>query len=274
MIKKALISAAVLMTAGSFVFGRDVMSYVKTWGSSVREAVKAEVPLEFQVQRAREMVESLVPEIRHSIHVIAEQQVELEHLSEGMETKQAKLDQQKKAIVVMRKDVEKNNGPIRYASHTYTPAQVQRDLKQRFERYKVAVDSLERDRQILTARKQMLAANEDKLDSMLADKEELQVKIAQLEARLKTVQAVQSTHALDVDDSQLARAKKLIRELNKQLDVQERIMDTEGKFVGLIPVDTEASDVPVEDVTQEIDAYFDSTGDQVPQSDEVADSSH
>ena len=77
MIKKALIGTAAALLVGGFVFGRDVFSYVRTAGASVRDAVKSEVPIEFQVERAREMVERLVPEIRDSMHVIAEQQVDI-----------------------------------------------------------------------------------------------------------------------------------------------------------------------------------------------------
>src|SRR5262245_25551102 len=79
MLKKALIGTGVLMVMGAFVFGRDVFSYARTWGASVRNAVKAEVPIEFEVQRAREMVEKIVPDIRECMHKIAEQQVDIEH---------------------------------------------------------------------------------------------------------------------------------------------------------------------------------------------------
>ena len=79
--------------------------------------------------------------------------------------------------------------------------------------------------------------------------------IEQLEARLKSVQAAQITSTIEFDDSQLSRAKILIRELNKQLDVRTKLMDAEGKFSGLIPV--ESAKVPVEvNIAKEIDDYF------------------
>jgi hypothetical protein len=47
----------------------------------------------------------------------------------------------------------------------------------------------------------------------------------------------------------------LIRDLNKQLDVREKMLDHEGKFNGLIPVETAPAETS--DLTREIDKYFD-----------------
>jgi hypothetical protein len=68
------------------------------------------------------------------------------------------------------------------------------------------------------------------------------------------IQAAQTSSNVQLDDSQLARAKKLIGDLNKQLDVAQRVLDAEGKFTGLIPVET-ADTVPA-DLTNQIDEYF------------------
>ena len=70
MLKKTLISAAVMVALGTFVFGRDVFSYATTWGGTVRNAVKSEVPLEFEIERARTEVENLVPDIRDMMNLM------------------------------------------------------------------------------------------------------------------------------------------------------------------------------------------------------------
>ena len=51
------------MALGTLIFGRDVVSYAQTAWSATREAVKQEVPLEFQVERARTSVAKLDPAI-------------------------------------------------------------------------------------------------------------------------------------------------------------------------------------------------------------------
>ena len=269
MIKKAIMGAAVALVAGGFVFGHEMFSYARTWGSSVRKAVKAEVPLEFEIQRARELVENLVPDIRNCMHVIAEQQVDIENLHADIAARGGDMSQQKQAILALRTDLESGNTQFVYASRTYSSDQVRRDLATRFERFKGAEQLLARDRQILQAREDALKSNEEKLDQMLVSKGDLEVQIEQLEARMNAVQAKQSVATLEIDDSQLAQAKKLIRDLNKQLDVREKMLDAQGKFSGLIPVDTEPQ-IPVEDVTRKIDEYFQNKDGQNSAGDKVA----
>lgn len=264
MIKKALIGGALVLALGTFVFGRDLFSYARTWGSSMRDAVKSEVPLDFKIKVARESVENLVPDIRHCMHVIAEQQVDVENLREDITGREERLGEQKEAILALREDLSTGEGPFVYASRTYTAEEVKNDLARRFERYKEAKETLQRDRQILQARKKQLTANENKLENMLAAKKDLEVEIEHLQARLKSVQAAQAVSEVEIDDSQLARAKKLIRELNKELDVREKMLDAEGKFTGLIPVEAK-SKVRVRDITREIDTYFEQDGEAEPQ---------
>lgn len=252
--KKFVIGAAVLATLGTFVFGRDVVSYMRTAGNSVREAVKAEVPVDFEVERARKMVEDLVPDIRRCMHVIAEQQVDVETLQGEIHEADLAMKQQKEAMFTLRSNLESNETEFVYASRTYSKDEIRNDLAQRFDRFKVASDTVKRNSQILKAREKALDANREKLENMLSAKMDMEVQIEQLEARLKSVQAAETVSNLEIDSSQLTRAKSLIRELNKQLDVKEKLLDAEGKFTGLIPVDTKTQEK--RDVVKQMDAYF------------------
>lgn len=262
MIKKAIYGTATAAALAAFVFGTDVLSYAKTAGSSVRNAVKAEVPIEFEVERAREMVENLVPDIRNCMEVIAEQQVDIERLGIGIARRDNDLNDQKLAMLALKNDLQSGQSTFQYASRTYTSNEVKRDLAKRLERFKVAKDSLDRSSQILAAREKALSANQKKLDTLLVAKQDLEVKIENIEARLKTLQAAEAASSLQIDDSQLTRVKKLIGEIDKQLDVKVKLLDAEGRFTGLIPVETKA-EVP-EDISGQIEEYF---GEETPRAD-------
>jgi peptidoglycan hydrolase CwlO-like protein len=254
MIKYAVIGLASVVTLSTLVFGRDVVSYVKTFGTSARAAIKSEVPIEFEIQRARDLVANLVPDIRKCMHVIAEEEVGVEHLGKEIARAENELGKQKGEILALRNDLEKGHSTYQYASRTYTSNDVKRDLACRFERFKTAEMTVASKKQILAAREKSLIAAREKLEGMLASKRDLEVQIENLDARMKTIQAAQTATTVQLDDSQLARAKKLIADLNKQLDVQQKVLDADGKFSGLIPIDT-ASQVP-EDLSNQIDEYF------------------
>lgn len=254
MIKQAAYGVAALSVLTSFVFGRDVWSYARTWGQSVRQTVKQEVPLEFEVARARELVENLVPDIRNCMHVIAEQEVDIEHLTAEMTRKQTELATQKDAIQWRSSELKSGQTSFAYAGQTYSAEQVRSDLAKRFDRFKISEETAKRERQILDARQAALKSNREKLDNMLAAKTDLELQLEQLEARLKAVQAAETISTVSIDDSELTRAKKLIRELNKQIDVREKVMATDGKLTDLIPMETKHT--APKDLESQIETYF------------------
>ena len=254
MIKQAVYGVAALGVLATFVFGRDVVSYARTWGGSVRQAMKREVPLDFEVARARELIENLVPDIRNCMHVIAEQEVDVEQLTAEIARKDAELASQKDVILARQTELKSGQVSFVLASQTYSAEQVRTDLAKRFDRFKVAEETLKRERQVLDARQKGLRANREKLDNMLAAKTDMELQIEQLEARLKAVQAAETISTVSIDDSELTRAKKLIRELNKQLDVKEKVLATDAKMTDLIPVETKTT--TPKDLEAQIEAYF------------------
>ena len=254
MIKQAVYGVAALGALASFVFGRDVWSYARTWGNSVRQTVKSEVPVEFEVTRARELVENIVPDIRNVMHVIAEQEVDVEELTAELAHKRTEITAQRDAIQSRTADLKSGQTIYVYVSQTYSAEQVRNDLAKRFDRFKMAEETLKREQQVLNARQKSLTANREKLDNLLAAKTDLELQLEQLEARLKAVQAAETISTVSIDDSELTRAKKLIRELNKQIDVRERVMATDGKLTDLIPI--EAKHTAPKDLESQIEAYF------------------
>jgi len=140
------------------------------------------------------------------------------------------------------------------AGQAYTAEQVRTDLAKRFDRFKIAEETIKREQQVLEARNAALKANREKLDNMLAAKTDLELQLEQLEARLKAVQAAETISTVSIDDSELTRAKKLIRDLNKQIDVREKVMASDGKLTDLIPM--EAKHATPKDLESQIEAYF------------------
>jgi hypothetical protein len=254
MFKKVAIGALATVVLSTLVFGRDALSYLKTAGHQAREAIKSEVPIEFEIERARNMVANLLPDIRKCMHVIAEEEVNVEQLNQEIARADASLGKQKEEIFALRKHVDSGKSTYFCKNRNYSTNEVKHDLAMRFERFKTAESTVASKRQILLAREKSVTAAREKLDGMIAAKRGLEVQIENLDARMKTIQAAQTASNVQLDDSQLARAKQLIGDLNKQLDVAQKMLDADGKFIGLIPVDT-VNIVP-EDLSRQIDEYF------------------
>ena len=188
----------------------------------------------------REEVAKLGPDIRKCMHVIAEQQVEVEDLQERIAKRQEQLKTDELAIRKMRNDLKSGETHYVYSGNSYKASEVRKDLALRFERFRTFEDAVKRDAQILEAKKKAVKANERRLEEMLASKKQLELKLEQLEARWKTVQAAEVASDLEFDDSHLSKTKSLLRKLDKELDVRVRVMASEGKMKGNIPVNVKS----------------------------------
>lgn len=256
MLKKLIYGGMGLGLATGLIFGADSFSYLKTFGTNVREAVKSEITPEFELGRIQGEVNNLVPEIRQHLKVVAEQSVDVKDMEREITGKEAALGKQKSTILALRSDLDGGQEKLTYRAVSYTRDEVQADLAQRFEGYQLLEASVERDRQILAAQKSTLKANQQKLDTMLSRKQDLAVRVAQLEARLKQVQAAEAVSNIEIDDSAVARVDKMIRELDRTLDVRQSMLETEGQVLGRIPVEEEQKDSVDHDILGKIDAHF------------------
>ena len=263
MIRKAILGGLLATVLGTFVFGRDLWSYVSTGARSVRTAVKQEVPVEFEIERARTMMAELQPEIRRSMHVIAEEQVEIERLRQSQVKRDADLAEQKKALLTLTEDLKSGVAKVSYGGRAYSRKEVEKDLANRFRRFQLVEETVRRDNEILTAKEQALAAHKEKLETMLGARKDLDVEIERLQARLRSVQAAETMCDLKIDDSQLSRCKSLLANLNKELDVRERLVTTETTLTGTIPVQAKGdSEV---DLATKIDQYFQGQPTETPE---------
>ncbi|NIP87327.1 MAG: hypothetical protein GTO03_17940 [Planctomycetales bacterium] len=219
----------------------------------MKDSVKEKVPVEFEIDRARKMVQNLLPDIRKAMHVIATEEVEVERLQRQIAQAEENLAQEKTDIVRLRDDLTSPRDGYTYAGRYYTVSQVRRDLANRFERYKTDDATLASLREIYDARTRSLEAARQKLEHMLAAKRQLEVDVENLEARLKMVEVAQTSSEINVDDSRLGRCKELITKLRTRLDVAERIVNAEGQYRGEIILEEPAA----ADLEQQITEYFD-----------------
>ena len=256
MLRKLVFGGLATLVTSVVLFGGDAFSYLRTGAGEVRAAVKQEVPLEFQIERARDLVADLVPEVRKSMHVVAQEQVEIEKLEQSIDRRQTNLAEKQNAIRTMRSDLASDQTHFVYAGANYSRHEVTRDLARRFDSFLASEETLNRDRERLAAKKRALVSHREQLESMLDARQQLDVELEQLQARLQSVRAAETVSQVAIDDSSLSQARELIAELNGELDVRERLIEEEGMLLDSeIHIPVEADEVPV-DLTSRIDAHF------------------
>lgn len=252
MIKKALILVIGLGLTTVVLFGRDAASYMSTSYHRLTDSVKESVPVEFQIDRARQMVQDLDPEIRHSMHVIAKEEVALEQLNKHIAGAEQQAGKDKHEILRLQADLGQNHDVYRYASGSYTAGEVKQDLARRFNRFKVADDTLGNLKNMRDARQRNLDAAQQKLAAMINARRKLEVDIQNLEAKRKLVEVAQASSDFVFDDSHLARAKELITDIRTRLDVAAKLANADVN----VPTEIQLDDASPSDITDQVADYF------------------
>src|SRR5262245_17329551 len=253
MVKKGIMLGTAALVLLGLLFGREGVSHVKTSFGWVRQSVRESLPVEFGISRARQMIKDLDPEIHRNMHLIAKEEVEVRNLRGQLSEADKQLTKNRSDIERLTRDLKRGDSHFVYCGKSYTAKQVENDLTHRFEQYKVKEATLGKLTQVLAARERGLDAGRDKLKAMQSAKGQLEVDVANLEARLEMVKVAQSTSDFNFDDSRLSRTKELVRDIGTRIDVAEKLVNAETTYPGQISLDDQKANG---DITEQIAAYF------------------
>lgn len=248
------------MVAG-VILGSESLSYLRTFGGSVKRAVQSEISPEFELQRLQDEVAGLMPEVRSLLRTVAEQTVDLRDLEKQIEQREQELALQQKSVLQLRDDLKEETSEFVYAAVTWTRAEVEAELEHRFAAFCRQEETLDRDRQIQAAMQGTLRANQSRLDAVLSRREELDVDVAQLENRLRQIEAAEAVSTIHLDETRIADVEKMIRHMNHELDVRESILESEGRLLSRIPVESGKSR-SITDVLAAVDQHFGDSSEQ------------
>jgi hypothetical protein len=251
-LKRGVLVVVGLSLAGGLIFGKDVVSYVRSSAKSVRTVVKDSVPIEFELRRARDLLEDIIPEMHANVRLIAEEEVEVKALKVDIARGEKAIEEEQIRITKLRDALEKPQAEYCFGSREYPRSYVKEDLARRFERFKESEVVLASKKRLLATRENSLTAAMDLLERTKSHKRMLEDKIESLVSQYRLIQAAAVGSKIQVDNSKLAKTEKLIAEIKKRLDVAERVLAHENQFVQAIPVDA----VEEEDLLIQVDDYF------------------
>jgi chromosome segregation ATPase len=259
MVKKGLLGAALSAGTLFLVFGTSAPSYVRTAFHKVRQNVNDSVPLQFQIDRARQEIENLKPMFDQNKETLARAEVEAKDLENEIGVRQAKLEDSKRSIIAMQQKIK--TGDFRLTGHVAdTASSLRAELAQRLDRYDYSADTLKQNHEVLKAKQKIIVAAHEQLSNLKQQKDILLAKLANIEARLRVEEAKQTKNEFNFDDgSTLSRAKKTIADLEGKLNLMSKRSEIDSRYGDL---DSPSSYLdPHRDVVKEVDEKF---GDSQP----------
>jgi hypothetical protein len=250
LMKWGLIGGTVVIVGGFLFFGTDLLSYAHTSGRMLKRSVNDMIPPEFEIQRARDLLDGLVPELHANLRLVAQEEVEVAHLEKEVAKK-------REAVAAEGAGIQKARGSLEILPASFNGGEPARqvsveDLSRRFERYRMNEMLLTSQEKLLENRKKSLQAAVSKLEKTRLARTELAVQIEGLEGKLRLLQAQGSASEFRIDQSKLAKTERLIGDLKKRLEVAEKVLDREAQISDVPPEPS----VSAENLVQEIDAHF------------------
>ncbi len=159
------------------------------------------------------MIRDLEPEVQNAMHVIAKQEVEVEKARKQVSDLEARIEKEEAELKKLHGDAQSGKDSFEYGGRKFSREEVKTEMARRFDRLTMQQETQKALKKGLAAREKTLEACRQKLGGMLSARRQLQVDVANLEARQQLIAAAQTTDGYYFDESQLGRVKELVSDL-------------------------------------------------------------
>lgn len=250
--KRGVIGLVLLGGLGVVCFGAGFPSYVKSFGGMMKTAVKDSIPIEFEIKRARDLLEALVPEMHANLKLVAGEEVDVANLEKEIKGQRESVTEASQKLQTLRNLLKTQSISYSISGREYQRSDLVEDLSRRLEQVRTAEMLLTGKQDLLKNRRHSLDAALQKLEKTRLSRIELASQIEALQGQFLLIQAQGSGSEFHIDDSKLAQTQKVISELKKRLEVAQHVLAREARFVDLIPMET----VNEGTVVEQVDNYF------------------
>jgi len=225
MIKK-LIVVGVVIAGGLFAVNAVWSGSVRTAWKRMHSKIERKIDPDFELDRIRDEITKLTPDMHKNIARIAEEMVAVESLERRCGDLQAKLENSKDELAALTNAVEKGATRVKVGGREISVTQVKEKLRccKNIER------ELANNRKVLDAKKQGVEAARQQLVEMRHQKEQLEVMAAEYEAQLKTLALEKTRSRLKLDDSRLAEIKASMEKLRERIETERKTAQLAEEF--------------------------------------------
>jgi len=256
MFKKITFGVLAVALLAGLAFGGRLIPYSQTAYNKIRDAANDSVPVSFQLDAARQQLKAIGPEIKSMVHEVAKEKVQINKLLVDLKQHQKMLDSSKTEMLALRSHLESGKEfYVAINNKKFDNSRVEEDLQHRFSIYKTAEATFEKKQEIVNIREKSLSNALAKLEQAKVQQQELEVQIENLSARNRMNEVIATANELDVDTSQLSKAREMLSDLDATISADEEYLNIMPSFRGQIPVSAD-SVLPATDVLEEMDAYF------------------
>ena len=254
-VKLVVLTGAVLGGVGFLLFGTNLGSYLGTMATSVQETVNESIPVDFEIKRAEGLIVKIDPQIEACKRDVARAEVELEELSASVVGLEKVTTQEEKKLKTGAKMLSSDGeAQVVLASDLSTRRRVERDLQRTMDSFRNNQSILKTKRALIDRQTEAVAVAKQRLAAVRAEKENLIDQVRTLKTQQQWVETMAANQKrFDLDDSALSQARAALVQVQKRLDVAQKMLENDMAAQGDDPV---AMAAPQRDVLLEIREQF------------------
>jgi chromosome segregation ATPase len=224
----------------------NVCSYAGTLFTQVSSDVKNQVPTKFELERIRHEIAALDGDISGMIRPIAEYKTVIERMRKDIDRNQAKIVEQKKALLAVVEDLKGDPKELHYGDKVYSAERVRQQLGRDTDRLKQLERSVKAQQQILEAKELSLRATQEQLAKVISKKREYEVRLAQLEADEETLTIAKIGTTVKIDNTRATEIEEALAAVKQRQDIERNVIEMQNAELANIPLHdrTRPADIP------------------------------
>ena len=265
MFKKILIGGGIIALVGFVLFGANVIGHVGHGVSWVRGKVAETVAVEYELERARSLIDETAPQIRDCKRVIAEKQVDIRALTKSVEQLTTAHKTNIRRLRSFQERLETQQVAFNVGSRRIGRGSMEAAAGRLLTRVQTERDMITSKNERLTALSRGLQFAQTALENLLTTRSALESKVELLETKLRQTEAMQAaTVNVELDDSTLAKANEILESCEKRLSVAQQLIENEAPYIA---DDIDLDALENKDVADQISAWLssqDSTTEEQP----------
>ena len=217
--KKLLIGGTVVLVLAFVLVGPQALYHAERAFDWARDEVNSSVPVDYRLEQAEDMIRDLGPEIDECRKRVAEEEVELHYLESEITRLGDTLDNEEVAIRARGASLKSGREVFAVAGRAYSRRDMEHRVRLAFERFKQKRSLLTTKRRQHEVQTQAVAAARRKLDATVTKKQNLELMVEQLRAKLLETEAMRAqADRFQFDDSKLTEIEDILFKARKDLD--------------------------------------------------------
>jgi hypothetical protein len=253
--KMLILTGAVLGGTGFLLFGTNLGSYLGTMASSVKDGIAGQIPVEFELKRATNLIQQIEPQIENCKRDVARAEVELDELQASVANLEKVVGSEEKRLKAGARLLSGDGVVgVSLASETLTRRRYERDLQRTMDSFRNNEAILKTKRQLIERQSEAVDVAKQRLAAVRAEREGLADQVRTLKTQQQWIESMAASQKrFDLDDSALSQAREALAKVKERLNVAQKMLENDMVAQG---DDVVAVAEPARDVLKEICEHF------------------